>query len=43
MSAVTASFQNRFRWLNGGTVWPSGADPTAGVIFARWNYLWRRF
>lgn len=35
-------FQVRFDWLN-GPVWPSGNEPTNGVIFAGWNYFWRRF
>ncbi|WP_155385984.1 hypothetical protein [Catellatospora paridis] len=43
MAGSSAYFQKRFGWLRGGNLWPSGTDPTHPVIFARWNYFWRRF
>ena len=34
--------KNRFGWLRGGALWPSGPDPVRLVIFAQWNYFWKR-
>lgn len=44
MSTTASSFQKRFLWLHNGSAWPSGIDPVnPSVIFAQWNYFWRRF